>query len=292
MNPAIAGMLERYERRSVDDHINALREILQEISLCGLWRAKFFERAAFYGGTALRVLYGLDRFSEDMDFTLLAHADDFDLAPYCAAVEEELHAWGFPAIVGVKRKTARSAVESAFLKANARQLLLTIEAGGELLAIHGRRELRIKIEVDTDPPPGFSTETRFLLQPIPFSVKAYDPPSLFAGKMHAILCRGWKTRVKGRDWYDLVWHVGRDTPLDLAHLEARMRQSGHYSDDATLEEPEFHSMLTRRIEELDVAAARSEVERFLTDPATVAVWSRDFFLAVADRVRIRTQLTP
>jgi len=285
-------MLERYERRSVDDHINALREILQEISLCGLWRAKFFERAAFYGGTALRVLYGLDRFSEDMDFSLLAPADDFDLAPYCAAVKEELHAWGFPAIVGVKRKTARSAVESAFLKANARQLLLTIEAGGELLAIHGRRELRIKIEVDTDPPPGFSTETRFLLQPIPFSVKAYDPPSLFAGKMHAILCRGWKTRVKGRDWYDLAWHVGRDTPLDLAHLEARMRQSGHYSDDTALDEQGFRSTLARRIEELDVAAARSEVERFLTDPATVAVWSRDFFLAVADRVRIRTQLTP
>lgn len=287
MNPAIAGMLERYERRSVDDHINALREILQEISLCGLWRAKFFERAAFYGGTALRVLYGLDRFSEDMDFSLLAPADDFELAPYCAAVEEELHAWGFPAIVGVKRKTARSAVESAFLKANPRQLLLSIEAGGELLAIHGRRELQIKIEVDTDPPPGFSTETRFLLQPIPFSVKAYDPPSLFAGKMHAILCRGWTTWVKGRDWYDMVWHVGRGSLLDLAHLEARLRQSGHYNDGAALHEQGFRSMLVQRIEGLDVAAARSEVERFLTDPATVAVWSRDFFLAVANRIQIQ-----
>ncbi len=287
MNPAIAGMLERYERRSADDHVNALREILQEIALCGLWRSKFFERAAFFGGTALRVLYGLDRFSEDMDFSLLAPDDDFEFAPYCAAVEEELRAWGFPATVKVKKKTAASAVESAFLKANTRQLLLTIEAGEIAASIHGRRELKIKIEVDTDPPPDFSTETKFLLQPIPFSVKAYDPPSLFAGKMHAVLCRGWKTRVKGRDWYDLVWYVARGTVLDLAHLEARMRQSGHYNEDTALDEEVFRSLLAGRIEDLNVAAARSDVERFLTDPATVRVWSRNFFAAVADRVLVQ-----
>ena len=287
MNPAIASMLERYDRRSADDHLNALREILQEIALCGLWRAKFPEHAAFYGGTALRVLYGLDRFSEDMDFSLLAPTDDFDLVPYCGAVEEELRAWGFPATVQVKRKTARSAIESAFLKANTRQLLLTIEEGEVASAIHGRRELKIKLEVDTDPPPGFFTETRFLLQPIPFSVKAYDPSSLFAGKMHAVLCRRWGTRVKGRDWYDLVWYVGRGTALDLKHLEARMRQSGHYSDDAALDESTFRLLLGRRIENLDIVAARSEVERFLIDPGTVRVWSRNFFRAVARKISFR-----
>ena len=287
MNPAIASMLERYERRSADDHVNAVREILQEIALCGLWRAKFFEHAASYGGTALRVLYGLDRFSEDMDFSLLAPADDFDLGPYCGAVEEELRAWGFPATVVVKRKTARSAIESAFLKANTRQLLLKIEAGQVASAIHGRRELKVKLEVDTDPPPGFSTETKFLLQPVPFSVRVYDPPSLFAGKMHAILCRGWGTRVKGRDWYDLGWYVGRGTALDLAHLEARMRQSGHYAGSDALDETTFRSALAERIENLDVASARSEVERFLTDPATVRVWSPEFFLAIAERIPLR-----
>ena len=287
MNPAIASMLERYDRRSADDHVNALREILQEIALCGLWRAKFFEHAAFYGGTALRVLYGLDRFSEDMDFSLLAPAENFELGPYCGAVEEELRAWGFPATVQVKRKNARSAVESAFLKANTRQLLLTIEAGEIASAIHGRRELKIKLEVDTVPPPGFSAERKFLLQPIPFSVKAYDPPSLFAGKMHAVLCRGWGTRVKGRDWYDLVWYVGRGTALDLEHLEARMRQSGHYADDVSLDEGVLRSTLERRISSLDIDAVRSEVERFLIDPATVRVWSREFFRAVAQKISFR-----
>ena len=288
MNRAVAGMLERYERRSAADHVNALREIFQEIALCGLWRAKFHEKAAFYGGTALRVLYGLDRFSEDMDFSLLAPDERFDLMPYCGFVEDELSAWGFTATVEAKAKTAQSAVESAFLKANTREQLLVIDAGAEVAAaIHGRRRLEIKIEVDTDPPPGFSTETKFLLQPIPFSVRVYDPPSLFSGKMHALLCRGWRSRVKGRDWYDLVWYVGRGTELDLTHLEVRMRQSGHYSDAAALDEHAFRLMLARRISELDVADARSEVERFLPDPSAVSVWSREFFSAVAERILIR-----
>lgn len=169
MNRAIAAMLERYECHSAADHVNALREIFQEIALCGLWRAKFHEKAAFYGGTALRVLYGLDRFSEDMDFSLLAPDERFDLRPYCGFVEDELGAWGFTATVEAKTKTAQSAVESAFLKANTREQLLVIDAGTEVsAAIHGRHRIKIKIEVDTNPPAGFSTETKFLLQPIPF----------------------------------------------------------------------------------------------------------------------------
>ena len=288
MNQAIAGMLERYERHSASDHVNALREIFQEIALCGLWRAKFHEKAAFYGGTALRVLYGLDRFSEDMDFSLLAPDERFDLTPYCGFIEDELSAWGFTATVEAKTKTAKSAVESAFLKANTKEQRLLIDAGDEVAAtIHGQRRLKIKIEVDTDPPPGFSTETRFLLQPIPFSVRVYDPPSLFSGKMHALLCRGWKSRVKGRDWYDFVWYVGRRTELDLTHLEVRMRQSGHYDEAAALDEPAFRSILATRISKLNVAAARSDVERFLPDPSAVSVWSREFFSAVAEKVLIK-----
>jgi hypothetical protein len=287
VNSAIAAMLAKYDRSSVDGHVNALREVFQEIALCGLWRGKFFERAAFYGGTALRVLYGLDRFSEDMDFSLLAPDDHFDLEPYCASVEEELTSWGFTASMETKEKSADSAVESAFLKANTREQLLVIDAGAEVAAaIHGRSQLKIKIEIDTNPPPGFSTETRFLLAPIPFSVKAYDPPSLFTGKMHALLCRGWRSRVKGRDWYDLVWYVARGTQLDLAHLEARMRQSGHYEAAAPLTIGEFRRMLAQKIETLDVNRARSEVERFLTDRSSVQVWSRDFFVSVAEKISI------
>ena len=287
MNRAIATMLEQYPLRSADDHVNALREIFQNIALCGLWRAKFHEKGAFYGGTALRILHGLDRFSEDMDFSLMKPDPQFDLAPYCAFIEEELRAWGFVAAVTPKRKTVDSAIESAFLKANTREQFLVIEADPEVVeAIHSRLRLKIKFEVDTDPPPGFRTETRFLLQPIPFSVRIYDPPSLFAGKMHALLCRSWKTRVKGRDWYDFVWYVGRGTELDLSHLEIRMRQSGHCDEETELDESSFKRMLAEKISELNVVDARSEVERFVKDRPALEVWSREFFSAVAERVRI------
>ena len=287
MNPALQEMLSKYPRGSADESVNALREVLQELALLGLWRGKFFEQAAFYGGTALRILYGLDRFSEDMDFSLLRPDADFSLERYLPFVERELQSWGFHASVEVKAKTTDSAVESAFLKANTREQLLVIEAEEEVAAgVHPGQVLRVKFEVDTDPPPDFSTETKFCLQPIPFSVLAYSQPSLFAGKMHALLCREWRTRVKGRDWYDFVWYVGRGTQLDLHHLEARMRQSGHYEDGAPLTQARFREILAERIASLDVARAKADVVRFLPDASAAEVWSREFFSAVADKVKV------
>ena len=152
----------------------------------------------------------------------------------------------------VRSKAVRSAGESAFLKTSTRDLLLMIDAGKAAAPAHERSQLRIKLEVDTDPPPGLSTETRFPLRPIPFSIKAYDPPSLFAGTMPTVLCREWGTRVEARDWSDLVWYVGRGTELDLEHLEARMRPSRHSSDVAALDESTSRSLLGRWIADLDI----------------------------------------
>ncbi len=245
------------------------------------------ERAAFYGGSALRVLHGLNRFSEDMDFSLLVPDPDFTLERYLPYVEKELASWGFIVSAEVKEKTAESAVESAFLKANTRELLLVGEAAAEVAAgVHPGQILRIKFEVDRYPPPAFQTETKFCLQPIPFSVRAYTLSSLFAGKMHALLCRAWGRRVKGRDWYDFAWYVGRGTELDLGHLEARMRQSGHYADDTPLTGKRFRQLLDERIASLDIDQARADVVRFLTDPSSVAVWSTAFFGAVAEKVKV------
>ena len=292
MNHAVVAMLEKYDRRSLDEYLNAMREILQEIALCGLWRGKFFERAVFYGGTALRVLYGLDRFSEDMDFSLIIPDKQFDFSPYCDFMEDELTAWGFAPQVTVKEKTADSAINSAFLKVNTKELLLTIAAGEEITgSVHADQALKIKIEVDTDPPPLFRDEAHFLLQPIPFSVRVYDQPSLFAGKMHALLCRNWGKRVKGRDWYDFVWYVGRGIPLDLAHLEARMRQSGHLSSADDFDEAILRKLLNDRISGLDINMAKSDVERFLVNPSAIMVWSREFFQAVALKVIINKSTT-
>jgi hypothetical protein len=286
MHEAVTRMLAKYEPKSVDDSVRALREIIQEVALFGLWRAKFFEHAAFYGGTALRILYGLDRFSEDLDFSLLTPSPDFNLARYTASLEEELQAFGFNVRVEMVDKAVESAVQSAFLKANTRNELLVIEAGEELTGqVAAGQVLKVKIEVDTDPPPGFSTQTRYLLQPIPFAVRSYSLSDLFAGKMHAILFRKWKNRVKGRDWYDLVWYAANHPHLNLAHLEQRMRQTGHWSGDKSLSPVVFTDLLFEAIDRLDVNQARKDVAPFVKDQQMLALWSHDFFQDVASRIQ-------
>ena len=286
MHEAVTRMLAKYEPKSVDDSVRALREIIQEVALLGLWRAKFFEHAAFYGGTALRILYGLDRFSEDLDFSLLTPSPDFNLARYTASLEEELQAFGFNVRVEMVDKAEESAVQSAFLKANTRNELLVIEAGEELTGqVAAGQVLKVKIEVDTDPPPGFSTQTRYLLQPIPFAVRSYSLPDLFAGKMHAIIFRKWKNRVKGRDWYDLVWYSANHPHLNLAHLEQRMRQTGHWSGEKSLSPVVFTDLLFEAIDRLDVNQARKDVAPFVKDQLVLALWSHDFFQDVASRIK-------
>jgi hypothetical protein len=286
MHEAVTRMLAKYEPKSVDDSVRVLREIIQEVALLGLWRAKFFEHAAFYGGTALRILYGLDRFSEDLDFSLLKPSPDFSLARYTASLEEELLAFGFNVRVEMVDKAVESAVQSAFLKANTRNELLVVEAGEELTGqVSAGQVLKVKIEVDTDPPPGFTTSTRYLLQPIPFAVRSYSLPDLFAGKMHALLFRTWKNRVKGRDWYDFVWYAANHPQLNLAHLEQRMRQTGHWSGELPLSQAAFRDLLFDTIDRLDVNQAHKDVAPFVKDQQTLALWSHDFFRDVAGRIQ-------
>ena len=287
MHEAIAKMVSKYDCHRLNDYINALREILQEIALLGLWRAKFFEKAACHGGTALRILYGLDRFSEDIDFSLLQPAKDFDLTDYTAFVKKEMEAFGFDVHVERVNKAVQTPIQSAFLKADTRNQLLTIEAGKDILrALPKGKMLKVKMEVDTNPPPGFGTETRFLLQPIPFAVRSFVLPDLFAGKMHAILCRTWKSRVKGRDWYDLIWYAANHPQLHLGHLEERMRQTGHWKGEDPLTPEKFHELFRTTINKLNIDQARREVEPFVKRPDNLSIWSREFFSDVATRIKV------
>ena len=287
MHEAIARMLEKYECRGLDDYIRALREIMQEIALLGLWRCKFFERAAFYGGTAMRVLYGLDRFSEDLDFSLLTPARDFDLNTYLGSLAMELRAFGFDVRVEKRNKAVETAVQSAFLKTDTFSQLLVIEVKREIVRELPRGQvLKIKLEIDTDPPLGFDTETKYLFQPIPFAVRTYVLPDLFAGKMHAMLCRRWKNRVKGRDWYDFVWFASHSPELHLSHLQQRMYQSGHWNDDVPLNDESFRRILDETIGAMDIEKARREVEPFTKNHGVLSVWSHDFFRAAAARIKV------
>jgi hypothetical protein len=262
-----------------------LREISQELALLGLWRTRFFEHAAFYGGTALRILHGLDRFSEDLDFSLLTPSPTFDFLRFMGGLTDELEAFGFTVTVVKKAKSQVSSIESAFLKMETRKHLLAIGAGEPLLrGWPPGRMLQVKLEVDTNPPGGFETETRFLLLPIPFSVRVFSLPDLFAGKMHAVLCRRWKNRVKGRDWYDLVWYAARHPRIHLSHLEKRMAQSGHWDPDRPMKEADFRREARRAVDLLDVRQAREEVAPFVKEPRALEVWSKPFFHDVMARI--------
>jgi len=287
MNEAIRQILATYEIRSLEDSLRALREVMQEIALLGLWRSKFFEKAAFYGGTALRVLYGLDRFSEDLDFSLLEKGGSFDLADYSEALKKELASFGFAVEIESRAKPASAAIQSAFLKADTRTQMITVEFDKGLVQKVPRNQvLKIKLEIDVDPPPGFTTETRYLLRPVPFAVRTFSLPDLFAGKMHAVLCRGWKSRVKGRDWYDLVWFAAHHPELRISHLEQRMRQTGHWAEPTPLTAGDLSDLMARRIDKVDIDQIRREVEPFVKDAAALAIWSKDFFMDVASRIKI------
>ncbi len=286
MHEAVSRMLSRYNCQGFNDYVNALREILQEVALLGLWRGKFFEKAAFYGGSALRVLYGLDRFSEDLDFSLLEPTDDFNLGAYMNFLQREIEAFGIDARIEEIEKSGRTPIRSAFLKANTRSQLVLIGAEDAVFKTTPKGQiLKIKLEVDTDPPAGFSTQTRYLLQPLPFAVRAFVLRDLFADKMHAILCRKWKSRVKGRDWYDFVWYAANYPELNLFHLEQRMRQTGHWEGAGPLTSERFKERLEKVINTVDLEQARKEVEPFVRKPENLSIWSRDFFFDVASRIQ-------
>ncbi len=285
MNNALENMLKQFLLETREDKINALREIFQHLALLGLWRSKFFEHAAFYGGTALRILYGLDRFSEDIDFSLLNSQSEFDFNFYLDFIQREIQAFGFQTDVQVVNKKNVSPIVSGFLKANTQKMLLVIKAETDIIqSLPHNQNLKIKIEIDTDPAVGFTTETKFLLMPIPFSVRAYSLPDLFAGKMHALLCRNWKNRVKGRDWYDLIWYLSHHPELNLRYLESKMKQTGHLSQDSNLTSQEIKTLLIKAIEKLDVKQAKQDVMNFIRNQEVLSIWSRDFFKSMVQKI--------
>jgi len=275
MNDAINAMVERRKPLHQGDWNRVLREVLQETALTGLWRTGFFDKAAFYGGTALRLFYKLDRFSEDLDFTLIAPDSAWKLSDRLLGLRSELEAFGFSVEIEQKQHYA---VESAFIKANTKINLIEIRAPIAAMGnIAPNQLVKIKLEIDTDPPVGIRTENRTLLEPFPISVRVVSPSCLFAGKMHACLCRAWKTRVKGRDWYDLLFFISHEIPIDLPHLEARMRQSGHWSAKRPIELGDVQGYLTERIAAINWKQAKEDALPFVRDARALELWGPELF---------------
>lgn len=276
-NTVFDQMLSRYTIQTENDRINALHEVMQQVTLAGLYRAGFFNKTAFYGGTCLRIFHGLPRFSEDLDFSLLQPESDFSLENYFEAVIDEFKALGREVVISRKEKKKLSQVESAFLKDTTEIYNLSFQT---------TQSIKIKIEVDTQPPLGFSTEPKLLLLPFSFMVRCYTVPDLFAGKTHALLFRNWKNRVKGRDWYDFEWYVRNDIPLGFEHFSQRAAQTHNFTNE-TLTPPIFKEMLKKRISETDINLVKNDVRPFIKNQSETDIWTTDYFLQLVDFIKIK-----
>ncbi|NMA06745.1 MAG: nucleotidyl transferase AbiEii/AbiGii toxin family protein [Ruminococcaceae bacterium] len=277
MSTIIEQMLKNHNNQPLPDKKDVVKEIMQEMVLCGLSRAGFFKHAAFYGGTALRIFYGLDRFSEDLDFSLKTKDERFDLTSYFPILEKEIAAFGLHVDIERKEKSKASPIQSAFLKGNTKEHLLLFYGNQALPGIHAGEKIRIKFEVDTDPPGHARFEYQYRLLPSPYEVALYDAPSLFAGKIHAVLCRAWKNRIKGRDLYDFVFFLTRNTPVNLAHLQARLIQSGYLKNNEDFQLSDLKQQLNNRFETIDYNQAREDVVPFIRNPDSLKVWGSNYF---------------
>lgn len=286
MNQALQSMLNRYRCETRPQFERAFKEILQELALVGLWRARFFEHAAFYGGTALRILYGLDRFSEDMDFTLLKPDDDFSLSAFNSTIRSELEAYGFDVEIETRAKKWQTPIQSAFIKTNTLGELLKIGIPTNLVkGFHPQTQLKIKVEIDTDPSPAYRTETHFLKTPINIGIRAVILEDIFAGKMHALLFREWKGRVKGRDWYDWLWLIREGVKLNLERLSIHLRATGFLTAGDLLTRKRFEQLMFDKIESLDLESALSDLRPFVSDSAQIADWSKEMFRYFVDKTQ-------
>lgn len=286
MNTAIVEMLRKYNAVTAEEKKSTMKEIMQEIVLCGLSRAGFFQKAAFYGGTALRIFYGLDRFSEDLDFSLMEEDMDFDLSAYFPMLEKEVKAYGLNVEIRKKEKSADSTISSAFLKGNTREHVLLFYADEKLAdAIAANEIVKIKFEVDINPPAGAGFENRYQMLPSPYAIKLYDQPSLFAGKIHAVICRSWQNRVKGRDLYDYIFYLSRNAAVNMKHLRARLVESKFLTEDAAFDINILKDILVARFDSIDYASAREDVRNFISDKASLDIWCPDFFKQITSNLR-------
>ncbi len=282
----IKQMLSNYEINNLEDKKNALKEVVQEVVLSGLARSNFFNHAAFYGDTALRIFYGLDRFSEDLDFSLITPNDQFDLKEYFSYIENEANSLGLNFKVEEKVKEIDSNIKSAFLKGGTKEHIITFyENDIDFKNINSRELIKIKFEIDINPPAYASFENKFRLLPYPYQVKLYDMPSLFAGKTHAVLCRGRKSRVKGRDLYDYVFYLSRNAKVNLKHLKARMVQTGHFDEQEELTTEKLKDMLNKKFSNIDYQNAKEDVIAFIKDKRKLDLWSKEFFIDITSNLK-------
>ena len=284
MNSALKNMLDKYDIKNTEDEINAMKEIIQEIVICGLSRGGFFNEAAFYGGTALRIFYGLNRFSEDLDFALLEPNKNFDLSKYFSFVEKEVLAYGLNLKIETKEKTKDSNILSAFLKGDTKEHIFIFFPNENMKNTTSLKNIKIKFEVDVNPPSGATYEFKYKLLPSPHQVRLYDEASQFAGKIHAILCRNWNYRTKGRDLYDYIFYLSKETKVNLKLIKSKLVESEAITEDSEFNIDILKELLNNKFKEINYTVAKEDVIAFIEDTDSLNLWNEDFFMDITKRL--------
>ena len=267
-------MLCAYDLSTEQQKRNAIFEVNQQIILSGLYNGGFFDKAAFYGGTCLRIFYNLQRFSEDMDFSLLSADSNFDFTYYFPFIIDQFALVGRKVEITRKVKKNFGKVESAFLKDNTDVYDVSFNTD---------KSIKIKIEVDINTPMKYETENKLMLTPFSFMTRCFILPDLFAGKMHALVYRTWKNRVKGRDWYDFEWYVRNNVPLDFNHLAERALQ---FNNEVITRES-FLEMLYNKLATTEMTQVKADVLPFVRNPKELDIWSNDYFIQLSKMIKFK-----
>ena len=285
MNNVINQMLEHYDINNTNDEINALKEIIQEIVLSGLSRGNFFKEAAFYGGTALRIFYKLDRFSEDLDFALISPNKDFDLSKYFDYIKKELKSYGLNLEINTKTKTSYSNICSAFLKGDTLEHILKFFPNEEKHEFdYLFKKIKIKFEVDINPSSGATYDIQYKLLPSPHQIMLYDKESLFAGKIHAILCRSWNLRTKGRDLYDYIFFLANDITVNVELIKNKLIDSGYIESSSKFDIDILKNLLINKFKNINYNDAVEDVKPFIKDVDSLKLWNADFFIKITEKL--------
>ena len=284
LDRVLSAKISEYAPANAVEQDNVLQELMQHYVLASLSRAGLFTEAIFHGGTCLRIVNGINRFSEDLDFLLKRPDPEFRWQPYLEAVRRDCVREGIVFEVQDKAEAA-TAVRKAFLKTDSIGKLLTLELPFER---YHARKIRIKLEIDTNPPAGSAFTTSYITFPVTSALSTQTLESSFALKLHALLCRSY---VKGRDWYDFIWYVARKVRPDLALLEHALEQQGPWAGRRTnVTWPWLIENLQTAVDQIDWAVARQDVQRFLPlhEQEGLKLWNAALFLHYAGMMESQT----
>lgn len=281
----IEEIIRSFNPKTINENKSILREIVQSIVLVGLSRADFFKKASFYGGTALRIFYNLNRYSEDLDFTLNEVNNNFSIEPYVDSIKKVASSYGLELEVSIKKKQISSPVESAFAKVNTYQTFIDLKLNEELIRIlHKDEVIKVKFEIDCEPALGFTTENKWLDMPEFAPVIVLDEASLFAGKIHAILCRNYKNNVKGRDYYDYLFYLKRGIRPNLQYLKNKLVNTGKLKETDSFDTNILKEMLINRFEQVDFEQAKKDAERFIINDENLSYYNKDLFVQMTHKI--------